>query len=204
LEALRTKLKDAYRNDHAATCVMLAQQWLQAHPDDLPVIHNYAEMLYKLTRYEEAIRIYHEAIERFANDRYHLFLQLGQLYRYRGDFAEAEAWYQKAIYEDIEEATGYIFLGCVQARQGKLEQAEQNHRRATQCFKGCIDEAYHNLGLVLRGQGRFSEATVCFQAAIAIDNEYEAAIEALEDITAALELENIEAAAASDLPESTA
>jgi tetratricopeptide (TPR) repeat protein len=190
LEALRTKLKDAYRNDHAATCVMLAQRWLQAHPDDLSVIHDYAEMLYKLTRYEEAIRIYHDAIERFTADRYHLFLQLGQLYRYRGDFTEAEVWYQKAIYEDVEEATGYIFLGCVQARQGKLEQAEQNHRRATQCLKGCIDEAYHNLGLVLRGQGRFSEAKVCFQAAIVIDNEYEAAIEALEDITAALELEN--------------
>ena len=44
-----------------------------------------------------------------------------------------------------------------QARQGKLVQAEATHRRATQCSHGQIDEAYHNLGLVLRGQGRLGE-----------------------------------------------
>ncbi len=186
METLRKQIKDAYRNDHAATCVALAQQWLETHPDDLPVIHDYAEMLYKMTRYEAAIQIYHDAIDRFPSDRYHLFLQLGELYRYQGNFVESEVWYQKAIDEDVEEATGYIFLGAVQARQGKLEQAEQNHRRATECLKGCTDEAYHNLGLVLRGQGRLLEAQACFQQAIAIDDNYEAATEALADITAAI------------------
>jgi len=42
---------------------------------------------------------------------------------------------------------------------------------------------------VLRGQGRLSEAKACFEEAINIDSEYEPAIEALEDVTNAIELE---------------
>ncbi len=178
----------AYRNDQAATTVLLASRWLEAHPDDLGVIHDYAEMLYQMTRYDEAIRVCLDAIERFEDDRWGLYIKMGQLHRYRGDFAVAELWYQKAIDENPDEAGSYIFLGAVQARQGKLMQAEVTHRRAIQCPDGLIDEAYHNLGLVLRGQGRFAEAADCFRKAIELCPEYPHAIEALQDVEAALTL----------------
>ena len=96
--------------------------------------------------------------------------------------------YQKAIDEDPDEAGSYIFLGAVQARQGKLELAEQTHRRATQCPSGLIDEAYHNLGLVLRGQGRLAEAAECFRKAIELCPDYPDAIEALQDVESAMTL----------------
>lgn len=181
-------IRRASGNDQAATTVLLAARWLQAHPDDLPVIHAYAEMLYLMTRYEEAIRVYLDAIERFEDQRWGLYNRLGQLHRYRGDFAEAERWYQKAIDEDPDEAGSYVFLGAVQARQGKLALAEQTHRRATQCPNGLIDEAYHNLGLVLRGQGRLAEAAGCFHKAIELRPDYPNAIEALQDVESALAL----------------
>ncbi len=178
----------AYRNDQAATTVLLASRWLKAHPDDIWVIFNYAEILYKLTRYEEAIRVYLDAIERFEDRRWGLYNQMGHLHRYRGDYAVAELWYQKAVDENPDEAGSYIFLGAVQAVQGKLMQAEVTHRRAIQCPEGLIDEAYHNLGLVLRGQGRFAEAADCFRKAIELCPEYPHAIEALQDVEAALTL----------------
>lgn len=178
----------AYRNDQAATTVLLASRWLEAHPDDLGVIHDYAEMLYQMTHYDEAIRVCLDAIERFEDDRWGLYIKMGQLHRYRGDFAVAELWYQKAIDENPDEAGSYIFLGAVQAVQGKLMQAEVTHRRAIQCPDGLIDEAYHNLGLVLRGQGRFAEAADCFRKAIELCPEYPHAIEALQDVEAALTL----------------
>ena len=187
VQITREAIFEANRNNQAATCVFLAECWLAEHPDDVGVIFDYAEMLYKLTRYEEAIQIYQDAIERFPDHRWGLFNQLGQLSRYRGDFATAETWFQQAIYEDNEEAASYIFLGAVQARQGKLREAEATHRRATQCSDGFVDEAYHNLGLVLRAQGRFEEARKCFLKAIEIDNEYEDAREALKDVESVIQ-----------------
>jgi tetratricopeptide (TPR) repeat protein len=181
-------IRAAHRNDMSATTVLLAARWLQTHPDDLDVIHDYAEMLYKMTRYEEAIRVYLDALARFPDDRWGLFNQLGHLYRYRGDFAVAEWWYQKAVDEDPDEVASYVFLGAVQARQGKLTQAENTHRRATQCPDGPVDEAHLNLGLVLRGQGRLAEAAESFRKAIEMCPDYEDAIEALQDVEAALTL----------------
>jgi tetratricopeptide (TPR) repeat protein len=184
----REMIRVAYSNDQAATTVLLASRWLQAHPNDLGAIHSYAEMLYQMTRYEEAIRVYLDAIERFEDGRWGLYNQLGHLHRYRGDFAVAELWYQKAVDEDPDEVASYVFLGAVQARQGKLTQAEETHRRATRCPDGPVDEAYHNLGLVLRGQGRLAEAAECFRKAIELCSEYADAIEALQDVEAALAL----------------
>ncbi|MBC8351405.1 MAG: tetratricopeptide repeat protein [Planctomycetes bacterium] len=182
-------IREAYNNDQAATCVLLCQQWLRDNPDDLSVIHDYATMLYKMTRFDEAIAVYNNALERFPDSRWGIYNQLGHLHRYRGALLEAEIAYQQAIDTDPGESASYIFLGAVQARQGKLTDAERTHRLATQCPEGLIDEAYHNLGLVLRGQGRLADAKVCFEKAIEIDNDYANAIEALKDVTTALEIE---------------
>ncbi len=187
--SIQDDIQQAYRNDQAATCVLLAEQWLRDNPDDLWVIFKYASMLYQMTRYAEAIRVLEDAIEQFPDHRWGLFNTLGGLHRYRGDFPEAEKWFQRAIDEDPDEATSYIFLGAVQALQGKLQEAEQTHRLATQCQEGCIDEAFHNLGLVLRGQGRLPEAKACFEKAIEIFSEYADAIEALQDVTTAINLQ---------------
>ena len=184
----RDMIRVAYRNDKAATTALLASRWLQLHPDDLGVIHDYASMLYQMARYNEAIRVYLDAIEQFEDERWGLYNQLGNLYRYRGDLAGAELWYQKAIDEEPGEAASYIFLGAAQARQGKLRQAEETHRQATRCLEGAIDEAYHNLGLVLRGQGRLGEAVDCFRKAIELCPNYADALEALQDVEAALAL----------------
>jgi tetratricopeptide (TPR) repeat protein len=179
-------IRAAHANDHAATTVLLAERRLRDHPDDIWVIFDYAEMLYQMTRYDEALRIYLDAIERFPERRWGLYNQLGSMYRYRGDFAIAESWFRKAIDEEPAEAGSYIFLGACQARQGKLQEAEATHRAATGCSEGCIDEAYHNLGLVLRGQGRLAEAAECFRQAIERCPDYANAIEALTDVENAL------------------
>ena len=182
-------IRDAYDNDQAATCVILCRQWLRDNPDDLSVIHDYSTILYKMARFDEAIAVYNDALQRFPDDRWGIYNQLGHLHKYRGAMIEAENAYQQAIDSKPEEATSYVFLGAVQAIQGKLADAEKTHRLATQCPEGFIDEAYHNLGLVLRGQGRLAEAKECFEKAIEIDHDYGAAIEALNDVMTALEIE---------------
>jgi len=181
-------LRSAYKKGHAATSVLLAERWLRDHPEDLKAIHYYAEMLYMLERYEEAIAVYTDAIERFEDAHWGLYNQVGHLYRRRGDFAISELWYQKAIAANPEEAQSYVFLGAAQALQGKLKEAEETYRRATQCPEGWIDEAYCKLALVLRSQGRFAEAARCLRKALEIDPKYAHAREVLEDVEGALAL----------------
>lgn len=190
MDVTREAIESAYENDHAATTVHLAAVWLADHPDDLAVIGRYADMLYQMTRYDEAIELLTNAIDRQGADlpRHLLLLKMGAVERYRGNFAESENWYRKAIELRPDDATGYVFLGAAQAKQGKLKQAEATHRDGIQCNSGAVDESFHNLGLVLRGQGRLQEAADCFRAAIKIDPEYDVAIEALEDVETALEL----------------
>lgn len=187
----RKLIISAFDSDQAATVITLAPLWLASHHDDVLVIHNYVEMLYKMTRYDEAQCLLLDAINRFKEAKWAFYCQLGSLFRYRGDLPAAEQWYQKAIDEKPEDAGGYIFKGAAQARQGKLQEAEATHRRATQCSEGAIDEAYQNLGLVLRGQGRLLEAAACFQKAIELDAENYDAIEALHDVESALALQNL-------------
>lgn len=176
----------AFDHDRAMTCVILAEQWLEKHPEDQLVTLRYAEMLYLLTRYEDALQVYLDALDTFPESRSLIYAGLGRLYRYRGQFAEAETWFHKATQEDPDDATYLIFLGAAQARQGKLTEAEASHRRATKCTAGCIDEAWHNLGLVLRGQGYVYDAADCFREALKRDPEYQDAEDALRDVEFAI------------------
>ena len=74
------------------------------------------------------------------------------------------------------------------ALKGRLREAERAHRAATRCPEGCIDEAYLNLGLVLRAQERFEEASRCLREAIRLDPKYRVAREELRDVEGMLEL----------------
>ena len=190
LVVTRAMIKDACRNHHAATTVLLAQRWLSDHPNDLGILFDYAEMLYHMTRYEEAIRVFEMTLGQHEDRgvRWAIFNQLGCLHRYRGDYVESERWFRLAIETQPEDASSYIFLGAIQARQGKLIDAEDTHRAATRCAEGLIDEAYHNLGLVLRGQDKLAESAASFCKAIEIDPSYAEAIEALDDVEMALRL----------------
>ena len=182
----------ALQKQHAASAVILAGRWLQKHPFDFSIAHAYAEMMYKLTRYDEATRIYLNALDHIADQRkWFVFVALGEMNRYRGQFPDSEEWFRKASLEMPENAAGYIFLGAIQARQGKLKDAESTHRRATQCTIGRIDEAHYNLGLVLRGRNRLSEAADSFRKALELCPEYPEAKNALDDVESAILLESM-------------
>jgi protein O-GlcNAc transferase len=195
LELTRELVQVAYDKDHAASTVLLASRWLRSHPEDLGVTLNYASMLYQMTRYEDAIRAYETALGQIAKDdpkRWSVLAGIGSTYRYWGRLADAESWFRKAIDADPTQVAAYAMLGACQARQGKLNEAEETHRSATQLSDSdLLDEAYHNLGLVLRGQDRWAEAADCFRKAIEITPDYQDAIEALEDVEMAVALSRI-------------
>ena len=177
-------IQTAYDADHVATVVQLAEPWLKREPTNLSVTCWYVESLFRMTHYDKAASVLDSALKSFENPgaQHFLYLIYGQLERYRGQYLESEKWYEEAIRTRPNEATAYIFLGAALAKQGKLVDAERVLRDAIQCHDGAIDEAYCNLGLVLRGQGKFNESVDALQSALALDPDYEDANNALKDV----------------------
>jgi tetratricopeptide (TPR) repeat protein len=117
--------------------------------------------------------------------------QFGHLYWQKGDFRRAKDWFRKTIESAPSEASGYIYLGAVLAQEGRFAEAEKIHGQGTQCTTGCIDEAYFNLGLVLRAQGRLSEALDCFRKALEIEPKDKSVKRALSDVSRAMKLKGL-------------
>lgn len=177
----RIKRFDA--RDMVCCTVELARRYLAAHPKHGAVWLYYADSLYAMARYTESLAALRRAIRLCPSKKLHLvYSRFGHLHRERGAFRVAERWYRRAVEASPSDATYRIFLGALLARAGRLQEAEVVHRRATRCKEGCIDEAFLNLGLVLRALERYSEARKCFQRALELDPKYKHARKELTDV----------------------
>ena len=143
--------------------------------------------LTSLRRLDEAEKALKRGLALIPTDRRRAaYCQLGECARAARDFRGAEEWHKKAIEAEPDHTAGHIYLGALYAGMGKLEDAEKAHRDATKCSVRNVDEAYLNLGFVLRAQGRLDEAKDCFVRALELDPQYDYAREALEDVEKAI------------------
>lgn len=166
-----------------AFAVRYARRLLDDDPDYGPGWIMLGIALTKLARYAEASQALAKAIDLCPPAKRQIPLaQMGHVFREAGDCEQAAAWYRRAIDADPTDASYRIYLGAVLAKHGHFRQAEEEHRAAISCPEGAIDEAYLNLGLVLRAQERFAEAADCFREAIRLDPEYREARRALLDV----------------------
>jgi Flp pilus assembly protein TadD len=166
-----------------ALTVLYANRFLVDYPDHGPGWMLLGIALVELARYKEAERAIKKSIKLCPpNKRQIPLAQMGHLHLEAGKYDKAATWYRKAIDSDPEDAEYHIYLGAVLAKRGRLEEAEASHRAATKCSVGCIDEAYLNLGFVLRAQERFEAAAESFREAIRLDPKYRAAKQALRDV----------------------
>jgi tetratricopeptide (TPR) repeat protein len=155
----------------------------EGHPNDAWALIYFGTALQGLARYTEARGAFERALSLLPpEDHYRIYRQFGILAQDQADIHEAEGWYRRAIQALPNDATAYIYLGAMFAKNGRLDDAEACHRKATECLEGCIDEAYLNLGYVLRAKGRYLDALQCFREALSRDPLDRDAQEALEDI----------------------
>jgi tetratricopeptide (TPR) repeat protein len=177
------RLRTAHQSDLPALTVARARDFLREFPDCGPAWKILGSALVDLARHAEAEEALKQALLLCPPEKLWIPLsELGHLNKTRGDYEAAIAWYRQAIDAVPREASGYIYLGGVLAKSGRLKEAEAAHRAATKCAEGCRDEAFLNLGLVLRAQELYDEAATCFEQALAIDPKYRAARKALRDV----------------------
>jgi tetratricopeptide (TPR) repeat protein len=183
VQARWSRLRAAHKADLPALTVARALEFLREHPECGPAWKVLGAALVDLARHDEAEHALKQALSLCPPDKLWIPLaEIGHLHKARGEYKAAVAWYRRAIDKMPEEASGYIYLGGVLAKSGRLKEAEAAHRAAIRCTEGCRDEAYLNLGLVLRAQERYDEAATCFEQALKLDPKYVAARKALRDV----------------------
>jgi tetratricopeptide (TPR) repeat protein len=184
------QVQEAHHRGHLSHTAELSKRFVADFPD-FPYGWIYlGDALYGLARYSEALRAFRRALRLCPKAK--LFIvhaRLGHLYSHKGSLPQAEAWYRKAIAGNPSDAGYRVFLGGLLASAGRLPEAEAVHRRATLCKKGCIDEAYLNLGLILRAQERYREALKSFRKALRLDPGYKQAKKEIADVQRVLQLD---------------
>jgi tetratricopeptide (TPR) repeat protein len=189
---LLEEIRDADDREEIAYVRFLCERFLRDHPNHAPTYLRLGRQLISLFQYEKA----EDALERgeriAPKARLHLFAgQRGHLLLAQGKFAEAEKMFLAAHDMDLDrnEADYLIFAGSAAQHCGDLKRAEFLYRMAAECEGGPIEEAFFNLGGVLLAEGRFREAADCYERAVEIDAEYEAAKERLNDVQLILNYE---------------
>ena len=182
----KQRLREIERADKhglASCSIELAFRLVSDFPDRGRAWFELALATYPVARYDDALCALRRGLRLCPQNKRHIvYGQFGNLYSQKGEFRRAETWYRKALAGDPRDATWHILLGALLAGAGRLREAEALHRTATRCPKGAIDEAYLNLGLVLRAQQRYEEARSCFRKALKLTPSYKEARQHLHDM----------------------
>ena len=118
----------------------------------------------------------------------HYYQVKGDLMDLQGKFTEAAEYYQKLIDLEPRQTLGYIMKGACLAKAGEFETAKELHDMATH-LEGDPDEAYLNLGLIYRAEGKLYAAKKAFMEALVLTPDYLEAQDGLEDVNEAMVLE---------------
>lgn len=184
-ETRHSELMAAYDSGQPLYVINVARDFVRDFPDHWPAWIILGGALKDLARYREARQTLLRGISLTPLDKRRVpYCEMGHLCDEKGDFEKAASWYRRAIKADPNSASSYIYLGAVLAKGGQLDRAEKVHRRATKCPRGNREEAYLNLGFVLRAQERLQQALRCFRKAIKLDPDYNKAKLAIGDLKA--------------------
>ena len=159
---------------HAALCYLGLGQPARAEAEVLPLVKNPAGegLLSRLIlgqaklaqgRAEEAAAILEPLRQEEARLPY-LMLALGRLALRRGDLAEAEGSFRRALARDELNAEAHDGLGVVLRRTGRLEEAVGEHMRAAS-LQHHRAQTHLNLGVALAQNGQTDWAIRAFEVA---------------------------------------
>ncbi len=185
--------QEADQEGRESHVVELLTRYLEHRPS-----HQYAWLLYGdalrvLGRFGEALPALQKALQLAPEDKKDIVCaRIGMLYENHRSRAEAEQWYKVAL-QNAEKQLGWLWIlrGANLAVMEQYEEALACHRRAILAEDVDEDEAYLNLGLVLRAMGRYEEATEAFRRALEINPAYadaKTAFEGLQNIRATMNM----------------
>jgi tetratricopeptide (TPR) repeat protein len=177
----------AGRKGYAALQRELVLKYLQQHPDDVWAWVLLARTLTGLEQLAQAQAVLRQAGKLASGEALgELWLQWGQLSEAQGSAARALRWYRKALGVQLT-SRGLLLLGSALVRRGEWAEAKACYQRLARRAEPGREEAYCQLGLLQRAEGKYRAALRSLDAALAIDAQLPAALDARQDVLAALQ-----------------
>lgn len=185
LSEMRQSAKDAYRDDREPVVIELLTPYLIHKPADAYAWHMLGDALRVVGRFLESERALLRALELAPDSkRCAVCSRLAQLYNDMGRYADAEHYYSDLTADSEWTGLGWLWVmrGANLAILGNYELAEKCHRKATTLGDVDLDEAWLNLGLVLRAQGRYEDAISALRKCLQLDSTCTGAEEAVKSM----------------------
>ncbi|NQZ58849.1 MAG: hypothetical protein HRT88_15465, partial [Lentisphaeraceae bacterium] len=152
-------LEEANKAGRNAVVRKLCEDILRDAADTACVWMIYAENLMSFASYDEACQALNRAASLMSSEELAwVYCMKGDIYKMRGNFPRAARFYLKAHKLNKEEASFLIYAASIVFRSGDLPKALLLITKATACSKGCIEEAYHNLGCYHLAEKSFHKA----------------------------------------------
>lgn len=150
--------------------------------------------LWQLARFYSHVKQHEQALDYLRKvlalqpeieDKAATVLGMGQTMEQVGDYESAVRYYREALaFEPVHTPTWYFIhnnLGFSLNMLERFEEGEKFCRTATE-IDGQRPNGFKNLGIALRGQGRFSEAAECFVKATQADASDPRSVRLLEEL----------------------
>jgi tetratricopeptide (TPR) repeat protein len=148
--------------------VGICEKAVACQPDDTALLSTLGDSCLRAGKAERAVEVF-EILVKMDPDSPVNFCNLGNAYIIMGNFAEAEASYEKAIsIEPLEVSHFYDRLGDAYYKAGQYERAEIILKKSLDKSSG-HPLLYCNLGDTLIKQGKLKEAQALYKNAAEID-----------------------------------
>ena len=154
-------------------------------------LFHYADALRMVGRQKESLQAF-DLLERLGipkGKEYLVRLFWGRTYYDMGRFEDAEVAYRMSAGLNPSTTVPWVYLASALSAQERFEEAITVLERAKE-LPGDPDEVLLNIGLYLRALGRLEAAAGYLRQAIELTPAYPQAVEALQDIEAALASES--------------
>lgn len=171
----------AMQSQYWASDLLLFHRGVSVAPNNNIAANNLANTFFKRDMYEDAISIYYSVLER--QPRFWLSnYNLGYCYYKIGNFEEAERYLRRAIsLNPTEDADQHIYLGLVQMKTNRLDEAAASIRQAIE-LRPFGKGYYFALGTVLKKQGDLAGAITEFRKELANNPQSAAAQKEIAEI----------------------
>jgi len=188
LAELLALAKSHFSEGRQSAAAEVLSAYLRYRPDDIEARFDHGECLRILSRNkqsEDEFLFVAKAGEKYSRRVVHS--RLGMLYDGWGKRGLSEAHWEQACASDDAPGWAWIMRGANLAEMEDFPNAEACYRKALDCEDCDKDEAYLNLGYVLRAQKNYIDAEAAFARALEITPDYADAIEGLQSLEGVLD-----------------
>ncbi len=140
---------------------------LLAQSPEAAKAYNDANTAYRQGKVDLALQKYQEAVQLDPNFA-QAYYGLGNVYKRKRDYVNAEKAYKNAIEKDSKFVNAYNYLGYVQYRQGQYTEALNSYQAAINIDPN-FDKPYWGIGDVYRKQENYQKAIEYYRKALEID-----------------------------------